>query len=139
MVSRPDFADRKKFDLQLEQADIRENDLAARLSANGGKHIEVKSERHLWERTGNICVEYRNRGQLSGIAVTEAEWWAHELVDSDENVVVTLMIPVSRLKQVCRDSIRRGDVRKGVGDDAQSDVALVSISQLVSLLLGVGD
>lgn len=139
MVSRPATSQRKKFDLQLDQADVRENDLAARLSAKGGKRVELKSERYLWERTGNICIEYRHRGMPSGIAVTEAEWWAHELVDDEERVVMTLMIPVDRLKAVCRDNIRRGMVRRGVGDDGNSDVILVNIAELAKLLLDAGE
>lgn len=94
---------RGKFDLQLGQADVRENDLARRLAASYGSKIELKSERYIWERTGNICIEFERNGQPSGIAITTAEWWAHELVNKDEQVVMTLFLPVKFLKARCRD------------------------------------
>jgi hypothetical protein len=136
IVDGNDEALRKKFDLQLSQSDKRVNHLSARLSETYGDRIEVKSERHIWETTGNLCIEYRHRGKPSGIAATDAEWWAHELIDSNERVVMTLMVPTDRLKALCRKLYKSGHYRKGMGDAGQSDFVLVPIRQLAWGLLG---
>jgi hypothetical protein len=68
-----------KFDLQLSDALVNERRLAEIFSAAKIEKIELKSESWLWERTKNICIEYRQNGKPSGIAVTEADYWVHEL------------------------------------------------------------
>ena len=38
--------------------------------------VEVKTERDIWVKTGNIAIEIRGRdGRKSGISVTEADTW----------------------------------------------------------------
>jgi len=92
------FNSDNKFDIQLEQGQIAERRLAKLLA---GK-IEVKSESYLWRRTGNICVEYEQNGKPSGIAATEADWWAHELMDDErEQTVAIILVPVERMHQLC--------------------------------------
>ena len=51
----PSTEDRKKFDLDLEYGQVRE-ELVANMLQN--KKIEVKSERDKWQKTGNISIEY---------------------------------------------------------------------------------
>ena len=46
------------FDLQLSDALVNERRLAEIFSAAKIEKIELKSETWLWERTGNICIEY---------------------------------------------------------------------------------
>jgi len=43
-----------KWDIQLQQGQIAERDLADLLC----QKIELKSESYLWRRTGNICIEF---------------------------------------------------------------------------------
>ena len=57
---KPIKEDRKKFDLDLEYGEIREEKIAKMLT---GKKIEVKSERGMWMKTGNICIEYQSYGK----------------------------------------------------------------------------
>ena len=69
---KPTKKDRKKFDLDLEYGQIREDKIADMFQ---NKKIEVKSERGMWMKTGNICIEYQSYGKPSGIAATEADYW----------------------------------------------------------------
>jgi hypothetical protein len=51
---KPNKKDRKKFDIDLEYGTIREEKVADMLTK---KKIEVKSEKDLWQKTGNICIK----------------------------------------------------------------------------------
>jgi len=120
-----DVSNRSKFDIQLGQALINERRLA-NIFENG--KIEVKSESYLWERTRNICIEYEQNGKSSGIAITEAEHWIHELLLHDGSVHVRLMLPVPRLKELCRRAHAEGRYRKNAGDGGRFGVFLVPLS-----------
>ena len=61
---KPTKENRKKFDIDLEYGTIREEKVADMLT---NKKIEVKSEKDLWQKTGNICIEYESWGKPSGI------------------------------------------------------------------------
>ena len=91
--------------------------------------IELKSESYQWEQTGNIAVEYRRKGQPSGISVTEAHFWVHELLRNGETLVY-LMFPIDRLKALARDAIKAGRSRRG-GDGDEFDVALIRLSEIL--------
>ena len=112
-----------KFDIQLGQAERDESALARIMS---GAKIELKTESFLWERTGNICIEFASRGKPSGIAVTEADFWVHQLVRDDETVVY-LMFPIARLKALCAAC---GKVVHGIGDDKTQSAYLLSIKDV---------
>ena len=56
---KPSVKDRKKFDLDLQYGQVREDAVADMLQ---GCKIEVKSERDLWQKTGNFAVEYESYG-----------------------------------------------------------------------------
>ena len=64
--SQPDW------DISLEFGEHHEN--AVRRIFEGGNTIEVKADR-AWHKTGNIAVEYKFRGNPSGLSTTKAEWW----------------------------------------------------------------
>jgi len=122
---RAPWADeREKFDIQLAQGTIAERQLAAVFTT--GK-IEVKSESYWWERTGNIAIEYWSNGKPSCIAVTEAEVWAHQLKSKDGAVLVTLLFPIERLKQLAREAIRDDRVKLQGGDGGRQKFALVRL------------
>ena len=72
-----------KFDHDLEFGRLGEDFVEAFQSKN--TKVEVKTERDIWKTTGNIAVEIRCRGKLSGISATEAETWIHLL--SYKNVI----------------------------------------------------
>ena len=50
---KPTKKDRKKFDLDLQYGTVREEKVADMLT---NKKIEVKSERDIWQKSGNMCI-----------------------------------------------------------------------------------
>jgi hypothetical protein len=119
----------KKFDLQLGQSLIEERELAEIFEFHGITKIELKTERWLWERSGNICIEYECNGMPSGIAATESDFWVHQL-KRDEVTLVYLMFPIARLKELARVAIRAGRFRIG-GDGKRMKVALVRLADIL--------
>lgn len=121
-----------KFDLQLSASLVRERALGAVFQHaifDGSRDVraELKSETWLWERTGNICIEYQQSGQPSGIAVTEADVWVHEL-RRDDGTLCWIMFPIDRIKQLTRVAIRAGRFHKGGGDGGRFCNALIPFS-----------
>ena len=118
-----------KFDIDLKFGEQAEYSLANILSM--GK-VEVKTERDIWKRTGNIVIELKSRGKYSGLSVTEAEWWAHILTYKGE-IITTLLIPVSKLKVLVKEIVMEGKGKMVMGgDDNQSEIALIPLKELMS-------
>ena len=121
---KPIKEDRKKFDLDLQYGSIREDRIADMLT---NKKIEVKSERGMWMKTGNICIEYQSYGKPSGIETTEADFWFHNLCIG-EDIFCTLVFDVPKLKQL----VKKLDYLKSVSGGAHnaSRMYLVNIQKL---------
>src|SRR6516164_495327 len=124
---RIQFGGGNKFDIQLSDALINERRLADIFEHVDIHKIELKSETWQWEQTGNICIEYRQNGQPSGIAVTDAGYWVHEL-KRDGQTLVYLMFPIGRLKELAREAYRLGRYREGGGDGARFCNILIPLS-----------
>ena len=92
----PNKKDRKKFDIDLAYGKVREDLIKEMLQ---DKKIEVKSERDVWKRTGNIAIEYQCYGKPSGINATEADYWFHNLCVG-EDVYATLVFKTENLKKI---------------------------------------
>ena len=117
-----------KFDIDLKYGQIREQLFADIME--GKEQVEVKTERGMWKTTGNIAIEWMSRGKLSGIATTEADWWAHFLADEDKTVAV-IMIPVPELKAKIKKLKKLGIAQeKPGGDDNTSRLVLLPLNQL---------
>ena len=93
---KPTKKDRKKFDIDLEYGTIREDKIAD-LFVN--KKIEVKSERDIWQSTGNIAIEYESYSKPSGIKATESDYWFHNLCIGDEEYC-TLVFKTEVLRKI---------------------------------------
>ena len=117
------FNNDKRFDIDLKWGQVYERQLADMLQ---NKKVEVKSERDLWTRTGNIAIEFESRGIPSGIATTEAEFWFHNLV-KDDVVVASIVLPTETLRNYIK--VRKPYVVKG-GDDLTSKLYLVRLNEL---------
>ena len=63
--------------------------------------IEVKSERDIWQKTGNIAIEYECYGKPSGISSTEADYWFHNLCIG-EDTFATLVFKTDNLKSIIK-------------------------------------
>ena len=124
---KPCKADRKKFDLDLAYGSVREDRVAEMLQ---DKKIEVKSEKDLWQKTGNICIEYESWGKPSGIEATESDYWFHNLcIGDDEYCTLVFKTPV--LKKI----VNKLDKFRTVsgGDHNASRMYLVNLPPLFSL------
>ena len=122
----PAVCDRKKFDLDLSYGKVREQRVADMLT---DKKIEVKSERDMWAKTGNIAIEYESYGKPSGINATEADYWFHNLCIG-KDTFATLVFDVPSLKRI----IENLDYKKSVsgGDNNASRMYLLNLQKLFS-------
>jgi hypothetical protein len=123
---KPTKKDRKKFDIDLKYGTIREEKIADMLT---NKKIEVKSEKDIWQKSGNICIEYESWGKPSGIKATEADYWFHNLcIGNDE--YCTLVFKTDTLKKIVNDL----DTFKTVsgGDNNASRMFLINLQKLFS-------
>ena len=125
----------KKFDLQLKAALVRERklgDIFKHATFDGSRDvtIELKSETWLWEQTGNMCIEFRQDGEPSGIAATEADIWVHEL-RREGQTLCWLMFPIGRLKDLGRKAYRRGDYKLKGGDKKNIDNVLIRLRDIL--------
>ena len=123
---KPIKEDRKNFDIDLEYGEIREDKIKDMLT---GKKIEVKSEKDLWQKSGNICIEYESWGKPSGIRATESDYWFHNLCVGDETFC-TLVFDTNSLKKI----IKNLDSKKSVsgGDNNASRMYLLNLQKLFS-------
>jgi|TARA_A100000171_G_C2075086_1_gene116713 hypothetical protein len=127
MSLKPKSKDRKKFDIDLAYGKVREDMIQDMLQ---DKKIEVKSERDVWKRTGNIAIEYECYGKPSGINATEADYWFHNLCVG-EDVYATLVFKTENLKKII-DSLER-KVSVNGGDHNASRMYLISLQKLFDL------
>ena len=95
-----------KFDLLI--GEIKEKELAEILS---NKKIEVKNDLQA-NKTGNIFIEYKSRGKLSGISTTESDFYCIAIQNSFH------LIRTDILKQKCRKYI--GSNRDILGGDCNT-------------------
>ena len=51
-----------------------------------GETTEVKSERNIWAKTGNVFIEFWSRGKPSGILTTESVYWSTNFMLNDKLV-----------------------------------------------------
>ena len=93
------------------------------------KKIEVKSERDVWQKTGNIAIEYECYGKPSGINTTESDYWFHNLCIGDETFA-TLVFDTQSLKKI----INKLDYKRSVsgGDNMASRMYLLNLQKLFS-------
>lgn len=122
----PKIKDRKKFDLDLKYGQVKEKIVADMLQ---DKKIEVKSERGMWLKTGNIAIEYESYGKPSGIATTESDYWFHNLC-VDEKVYATLVFKTDMLKQIVEQTNDKKTVSGG--DHNASKMYLMNIQNIFS-------
>ena len=122
----PKTEDRKKFDIDLEYGKVREQQVADMLQ---DKKIEVKSERDVWQKTGNIAIEYECYGKPSGINATESDYWFHNLCIGSETFA-TIVFDTASLKRII-DNLDNKRVVSG-GDHNASKMYLLNLQKLFS-------
>jgi len=113
MNHNSDFA----FDLQFG---IEGESQLAEIVAN--KKVEVKRDRVAHE-TGNVFIEYQSRNKPSGIATTQADFYAYWIGE------VCVLISTDKLKTICRQFLGSEFDRVG-GDNNSSKGILLPIEKL---------
>lgn len=120
----------KFYDIDLPFGEVYEQQLKEFFE---GKNIEVKTERDIWKTTGNHAVEFRCRGNLSGISTTKAEYWGIVLT-IDNKAVMFYVIPVEELKILTRKYYYMNRIVNG-GDDNASEMVLVPLKEIATYCL----
>ena len=119
---------RDKFDIDLDYGQKFEKHLEEVFK--DGKRVEVKTERNIWKTTGNIAIEIKCRGMLSGLSITEADYWIH-LLAWNEQIKGGFIFPVNELKKRVKDMVKNGTAQiKHGGDDNASTMVLLPIKEL---------
>lgn len=126
-----------RFDIDLNFGEKSEEELYQILASKGT--IEVKSERSAkpgekkekWNTSGNLAVEVKSRGKLSGLVTTKSYWWATILNMGDEKKAI-IIVPTKDMKKYTKHIVKsgRGRVTMG-GDDNTSELALIQITDLI--------
>ena len=118
----------QKFDLDLEFGRLGEDFVEAFQSEN--TKIEVKTERDMWKTTGNIAIEIRCNGKLSGISVTEAQTWIH-LLSYNNKIEGGFIFNTGDLKDRIGELHKNKEVKVIMGGDNKlSQMVLVPIEKL---------
>jgi hypothetical protein len=116
---------RAGFDLDLKEGESYENEFARLL----GKETKIEIKRDFkCAATGNLFIEYRQKNRPSGIAVTEADYWAFGYAERR-----WLLIPTDELKQIARHIWRTFPERRVRGGDFNCyEGVLVPVASLVT-------
>ena len=118
----------QKFDHDLEFGRLGEDFVEA--FQNKNTKVEVKTERDIWKTTGNIAVEIRCNGKLSGLSVTEAQTWIH-LLSYKGKIEGGFIIDTGYLKDRIGELHRDKKLKIVMGgDNNMSQMALVPIDKI---------
>ena len=113
------------FEYDLKVGQCFEKELGQILN---NKKIEVKTDFQTY-KTGNIFLEFRSRGEKSGIAKTKADYYSFILLDKDEKINTIILIPIKKLKKIARKSYKKNGYIKG-GDKNTSLGILIPVEKL---------
>jgi hypothetical protein len=125
----------KRFDINIVEGELAENELSKLLDSNGTT-IETKRE-FLVSKTGNVTAEFACSGKPSGIATSEATWWAYVLDGDNYNGEVIVLIKKKRLERLLLPSrvVRGGDKNKS--GKGRAEMFLIRLEELVKPLKGI--
>jgi len=120
------------FDLDLNFGQIYEEKVRDIFEGDGS--IEVKTERDIWQKTGNIAIEIRYRGKPSGISSTDAKWWIH-ILSNDNDIETALMFKVEKLKKKIKQMVMLGMAKIVIGgDNDNSEIVLLPIDKITNII-----
>ena len=118
----------KGFDIDLEFGKMGEE--FTQKVFEGNSKVEVKTERDIWEKTGNIAIEMRCKGKPSGISTTESDVWIH-LLSVNSVIKGGFLFKVGELKAKIKKLHKSGGLKIVMGgDDNASQMALLPIKEL---------
>jgi len=118
----------KGFDIDLEFGKMGEE--FTQKVFEGNSKVEVKTERDIWEKTGNIAIEMRCKGKPSGISTTESDVWIH-LLSVNSVIKGGFLFKVGELKDKIKKLHKSGGLKMVMGgDNNMSQMALLPINDL---------
>ena len=122
----------KGFDIDLEFGKMGEE--FTQKVFEGNSKVEVKTERDIWKKTGNIAIEIRCKGKPSGISTTESSVWIHLL--SEKGVIKGgFLFKVDLLRGKIKKLHKSGGLKMVMGgDNNMSQMALLPIDSLFKSL-----
>ena len=124
----PNIEELKKFDIDLAFGEKGERFVKEVLQGNG--KIEVKTERDKWAGTGNIAIEIRCNGKLSGLSATESDTWVH-LLSVDDKIIGGFIFNTDYLKDIVKSLVKDGKAKVTMGGDFNaSQMVLLPIKEL---------
>lgn len=89
----------KAFDVNLAEGRVSEQWLNSILKSND--KIEIKTDYKVSE-TGNVAIEFEDRGKPSGIKTTRAEWWCIVLAGDIYEKKRAILIRTEELLQIAQ-------------------------------------
>ena len=94
---------------------------------------EVKTDLK-YSTTGNIAIETRYKGELSGINATKADMWVEVIkTEKDSKYPIIIAMPTEFLRQYLKVLLKEGKARKSPGgDNGDSELILVSLRDFFS-------
>ena len=118
----------KGFDIDLEFGKMGEE--FTQKVFEGNSKVEVKTERDIWKKTGNIAIELRCKGKPSGLSTTESDVWIH-LLSHNGVIKGGFLFKVDQLKGKIKKLHESGNLKMVMGgDDNLSQMALLPIKEL---------
>ena len=96
----------------------------------GNTKIEIKTERDIWQTTGNVAIEMRYKGKPSGISTTTSSVWIH-LLSKNKAIKGGFIFKVDKLKAKIKKLHNEGNLKMVMGgDDNLSQMVLLPIDSL---------
>ena len=117
-----------KFDIDIIEGEFAERMIKELLEGQRGT-IEVKRDFKVTE-TGNLALEYEYRGRKSGLAKTEATWWAIVLDGERFAHQMVILIKTERLKELGNQMYKKGYKVPG-GDNKASKLVLLPLPEII--------
>ena len=115
------------FRYDLEIGRIAEKKIADILE---NKKIEIKYDL-LASKTGNIAIEYECRNKLSGISITESDYYCY-IIANTQCQDIYIMIETNKLKELCRKYYLMNKIKK-LGDNNLSKAVIIPLKDLFSI------
>lgn len=93
------------------------------------KTAELKDD-YAYGKNGNLFIEFKSRGELSGIKTTEADYWFQELWLGKERLGY-IAVTSERLKKILNELKAKNKLRVvSGGDDGTSKGALITLNDV---------
>lgn len=119
---------REGFDLDLKHGQARECAFARLMLESHTTRVTVEHKSDGKARsTGNVFIEYRQKGRPSGLATTASDFYAIEW-----DYECWIVVPTARLKLICKRVMERHPERKCVrgGDFGKYEGVLLKLTEL---------